>query len=292
MNEKLLDVDNYRRCREKCNGRDRSVCLLKKHFKALKSKEIIEKTLGYASEEIYQLALENSSSKKRKKSIHKVKKMLKKVNRSQYLYLKEKGNILLTAPHAAWAYRYAWGKNRRKLGDWIKSSDINTGILACCLGNVLKVPVLIQIYTAFLDPNFYLEALFREGLREILRNGRIKFVLDIHGLSDDRNADFDIIDMFGLSLLPFNALKLRETLKDRLEKLGLDIGVNRFFNGGLNLPFQHTIIKEVTQEFQIPCIELEIGKKFRDVPDRIIDERVFDTLKSWLEIDVRNLINK
>jgi len=46
----------------------------------------------------------------------------------------------------------------------------------------------------------------REKLREILKQKKIKFVLDIHGLEKSRSIDFDIADLEGGALKPFDAL--------------------------------------------------------------------------------------
>jgi hypothetical protein len=124
-----------------------------------------------------------------------------------------------------------------------------------------------------------------------LKSRTVKFILDIHGLSKDRAADFDIIDMFGLALLPFNALEIRTKLKNRLSDAGYEVGVNRYFNGGLNIQFQHTIVKEVSQEFGIPCIELEVGRKFRTIEKKLFDEEVMGILENWLRNDIRGIID-
>ncbi|MHA1270106.1 MAG: hypothetical protein ACTSPY_10000 [Candidatus Helarchaeota archaeon] len=282
MDDKL-NINKFQCDREECNNFQ---CILHNFYNKLKDKDIIKETLGYASEKIYELALKNTNSLKRRKLVGEIEKILEEVGRSEFLFIERKGQVLITAPHAAWHYRYFWSKNKRKLGDWIKLDDINTGILACYLGRSLDLPILIQLYTAWLDPNFYREALLRKKLREILDSGRIKFVLDIHGLSNDRKADFDIIDMFGLALLPFSALNLRKTLKLKLEQHNFKVGVNRYFNGGLNIPFQHTIIKETTQEFQIPCIELEISKRLRTMPKILFNKTMLNVLKDWLKNDV------
>ncbi|MHA1310720.1 MAG: hypothetical protein ACTSQO_07290 [Candidatus Helarchaeota archaeon] len=281
--ELLINNNTNIICNKEC---DNFQCFLSEHFKSLMSRDYINETLGYASKEIYKLALENTTPIKRKKNLVKVKELLKEINRSEFLYKKGNNKILITAPHATWHYRYTWGKNRKKLGDWIKYDDVNTGLIACYLSRYLDCHALIQIYTAWLDPNFYREALFQEKMRSILKKEKIKFVLDVHGLSSDREADFDIIDLFGMALVPFNALKFRKSLKKRLEQFGYEVGVNRYFNGGLTLPFQHTIVKEVSQEFQIPCIELEINKKFRNIPGEIIDKKVLNVLFNWLKSDV------
>lgn len=285
MNEK-----DFEKCKNDCMVKD---CILFEHYRSLLDEDIVNETLGYATREIYELALENKNSKRRKKSISKVKKLLEKENASEFLYLDRKNYILCTATHAAWHFRYAWkGKNKRKLGDWLKLQDINTGILACYLSKKIGCSALIQLYTAWLDPNFYREAFLRQKLRDILKSGDIKFILDLHGLSKERAADFDIIDMLGLALLPFNALEIRNSLKNRLKSAGYDVGVNRYFNGGLNLQFQHTIVKEVSQEFGIPCIELEVGRKFREIGDRLFDEEVIEILENWLKNDVKRIIDE
>ena len=284
MNEK-----DFEKCKKDCKVKD---CVLFEHYRSLLNEDVVNETLGYVTREIYKLALENKNAKRRKKAISEVKKLLEKENASEFLYLERRNDILLTATHATWHFRYAWkGKNRRKLGDWLKLQDINTGVLACYLSKRVGCSALIQLYTAWLDPNFYRDAFLRNKLREILKSGEIKFILDLHGLSKDREADFDIIDMFGLALLPFNALEIRKSLKNRLISAGYDVGVNRYFNGGLNLQFQHTIVKEVSQEFGIPCIELEVGRKFRIIGEKFFDEDVMEILENWLKNDVKNIID-
>ncbi|MHA1230483.1 MAG: hypothetical protein ACTSRP_13900 [Candidatus Helarchaeota archaeon] len=279
----LISRDSKISCDKKCENRE---CILYKHYKALFNRDLLEHNLGYASEEICKLALKNQTSKKRKNLINEVEQLLNKVNRDEFLYIQGKNSILITAPHATWHFRYASSKLKRKVGDWLKIADMNTGILACSLAQRTESNLLVQIYTAWLDPNFYREAFLRKKLREILKNNNIKFILDIHGLSQDRNADFDIIDMYGLSLIPFNLIKIREKLKDRLEASDCDAGINRFFNGAVNSPIHHTIIKEVSQEFHTPCIELEVGRRFRSDPNEIVNKKILEILEKWLKIDV------
>ena len=284
MLNNLISSDIFKCPNKICNFNE---CILKKHFDTVLNKEYILNFNGYASKKIYELAIENPRPSNRKKLVNTIKEILKNENKSEFLFLDGNKDVLIISSHSVLHYRYlASIKSKRKLNDWLKIPDKNTGLIACYLHKKLNLPTLIQIYTAWLDPNFYREALLREKLRELLKNRKIKLVLDIHGLSDDRDADFDIIDLYGLSLLPYNAIYLRNSLKLRLEKAGYNVGVNRYFNGGLMSQIQYTIVKEVSQELNTPCIELEINKKFRNIPNKIIDEKILNILVNWLENDV------
>jgi len=67
-------------------------------------------------------------------------------------------------------------------------------------------------------------------------------------------------------------------LVEKLRGITEHIGINKIFSGVI----QNTIVKEVAQDFQIPCIELEIHKRFR-VP---VNDNLLNTLETWLKEEV------
>jgi len=104
-----------------------------------------------------------------------------------YGYIKGSVPVLISAPHGAKHYRAAEGR-------W-KSQDAYTSSLAIVLGRLTGVHVLYVKNKTHEDPNNDAGTQYKEALKEIVKENRIRFVLDLHGSAADRpKVDIGIMD--------------------------------------------------------------------------------------------------
>ncbi len=164
-----------------------------------------------------------------------------------FKYFKGTLPILITAPHAVRHFR----KKR------IKPSDQFTGAISVLLHNKFNVFALATTKLYGGDPGYDLPCIFKEKVKEIVLTNNIKFVLDIHGASSDRDFDVDIGTMKGKSLL--GNKKLVEHFRKCFYKNNINNITNDVFPGMK----QNTVTKFVVEELKCPAVQLEINRKYR-----------------------------
>lgn len=167
-----------------------------------------------------------------------------------YIYLSGRIPILISAPHSVRHFR----KKQ------IKSSDEFTGSLVYLLHQITGCHsiAMTKLYTG--DPNWDYPCLYKDAIEQITQEHKIKIVIDIHGAGRDRNFDIDLGTMKGRSLL----LKpqIASWVKDQLEEGFTHVSSNYFSANGQD--GQYTVTRFVAEKLQIPALQLEINRKYRN----------------------------
>jgi hypothetical protein len=114
-----------------------------------------------------------------------------------------------------------------------------------------------------LDPNYDSpenDGGYKYKVKEIIKSNNIKVFLDIHGASESRDFDIDI------GTDNENALKGHDFL---IELIRVIMTKNNIFNVKHNSVFaasyHNTITNYTHLNTGIPCLQIEINKKFRNI---------------------------
>jgi hypothetical protein len=172
-------------------------------------------------------------------------------------YIPGRVTVLLSAPHAA-----AHCRNGR-----LKEEDEYTAALARFVGEQTGAHVLYVRRQLDHDPNYDRRSPYKELLGEIIRNTSVRFVLDLHGASDQHD--------FGIELGTIR----RQSCKDQLELIlaalaeqgftpdGQGLGrleLDGHFTGGGGV-YQETVTRYVWETLKIPAAQMELNSRLRVV---------------------------
>jgi len=168
-----------------------------------------------------------------------------------FIYLSGKIPILISAPHSVRHFR-------KKL---IKSSDEFTGSLVYLLHQITGCHTIAMTKLYGGDPNWDNPCLYKDAIENITKEHKIKMVIDIHGAGRDRNFDIDLGTMKGKSLL----LKpqIASWVEDKLVEEGFSHVSSNFFSAA-GQEGQYTVTRFVAEKLQIPAMQLEINRKYRN----------------------------
>jgi hypothetical protein len=157
--------------------------------------------------------------------------------------------IILSSPHAT---------NHPRDGQ-AKLADMFTGTLAIQLAGLVGASAVISARTTDEDPNYDTDGHFKRQLRSLVARTQAGFVLDLHGMSQQRSADFEFGTAYGVTLgqRPILLTTFIETFK----KAGFDnVGIDGLFPAARPT----TIASFIWRTCQVPAIQLEIHRRFRD----------------------------
>lgn len=182
--------------------------------------------------------------------------------------------ILLSAPH---------GTAHRRNGR-VKAEEGFTSALARLVATETGAHVLYTQFMTYSDPNYETEAPYKTALRQIVRRHGIRFVLDIHGMSDRHGFGMALGTMNGRSCPNHESLIL-QTLQShgfssstkaevrRFDRLRWDrfvLNHSRFTGGVIN----HTVTKFVAEELGVAAAQIELCSSLRVVQTVTTDGRV------------------
>jgi len=179
----------------------------------------------------------------------------------EFHYVPGQVPILLSAPHGAVHVR-----NERP-----KKEDEYTAGLARLVAQLTSAHVLYARRRSDTDPNSDPNAPYREHLREIVGAAGIRFVLDIHGASAQRDFGIALGTLSGESC-PVH----QDTVVKVFEEHGFTAngsGLNRLalnppgFAGGET---QATITRYVSKDLRVPAAQVELNAYLR-IPKRRAD---------------------
>jgi hypothetical protein len=203
----------------------------------------------------------------------------------EFLHIPGETHVLLSAPH---------GATHTRDGEE-KEEDEYTAGLARLVAELAGAHVLYARRRSATDPNADPEAPYRHLLRSVVDGFQIRFVLDLHGVRDERAFAIALGTMDGESC-PDQEELLIETFEahgfgtERPPAHRLVVNDPRF-TGGLS---QDTVTRFVSQDLAVPAAQVElheacrIVKRFKDAHletpfhgDRATIERV---IKACVEI--------
>lgn len=176
--------------------------------------------------------------------------------------------ILISAPHSVRQIRN--GK--------IKEKDLYTGPIAIILQKETDCYCIYKTQNNNDDANYDIENnTYKEEILKIIKEKQIKLLIDIHGASNNYGFGVDIATGEKENLNKnIDALKL---LEETLKKHKIEnVEIEKIFKA----KSKHTICKTIAEKTTIPCIEIEIAKKYRDIEnfDEII--KIINALKDYI----------
>lgn len=172
-------------------------------------------------------------------------------NKQIYEVINGKIPVLISAPHSVRQYRN--GK--------IKEKDLYTGPIVIELQRLTNCYCIYKTKNNNDDANYDIENnSYKEEILKIIKKNKIKLLIDIHGASNKYGFGIDIGTGEGKNLN--NKKKAVEILKNILERYEIEnIEIDKIFKANSI----HTICKTISEKTMIPCIEIEIAKKYRDI---------------------------
>ncbi len=166
-----------------------------------------------------------------------------------------KGNlqIIFTAPHHK-------EHRRPTLSGTLKQEEKYTDLIVKNLAEDIDSYALLAGDTTKYDPNYHKlnSNPFKKELKKVVEENQIKYLVDIHGMHEEKKYDIAIYYEKWFR----NSRELAYTFADamrsgELKKANIHI---LFFNNGT----QETIATYASKELRIPAIQIEIAKYIRD----------------------------
>lgn len=188
-----------------------------------------------------------------------------------YEYNKGSIPILISAPHTVKQWR----------NESYKSADIYTGALAKTLHESTGAHIIYKASTNG-DENYTTEETeYRKKIKDIVSKNDIKVIIDIHGMTSDKDSDIDIGTGNSSNI---NLLGQDYILSLAVSSLGNNnYTVNKYFTGGKT----HTISVYCCSKLGVPTLQLEINKKYRTS-----DSEEFSYMANKLTDMINDLSNK
>lgn len=165
--------------------------------------------------------------------------------------------VLLSAPHGAAHLR----EGR------IKEEDEFTAGMVRLVAEKTGAHALYTYRKSRTDPNYYANVPYKQVLKEIVDQARVKFVLDIHGCAPERD--------FGLALGTMcnqSCPRHRPSIVDSLAGHGFSVSSRGLLRLDLDRTFTasgnhkvETVTQFAAQKLKIPAAQLEINARLRIV---------------------------
>lgn len=175
--------------------------------------------------------------------------------------------ILISAPHAT-------AHQRRQ---HIKREEGFTGAMAQFLTETMGVHALYSRYRSLDDPNWDRQSPYKQYLQEIVQTEGIRFVLDLHGMSNKHKIGLALGTMNGRSCPDQESLIL-QTVQQQFQqtnqtsaKTYSELHWDHFvlnhsrFTGGLS---SYTITRFASRQLGVPALQIELCSAMRVVARR------------------------
>lgn len=141
----------------------------------------------------------------------------------------------------------------------IKFADVFTGSIASILAKITGSHALLMESSGNFDPNFDKSNPFKERMRDIAKIYEINGILDIHGCKEEREFDVSI----GISRQD-TADQFISSVMSAINESGLIVDANNTFRALK----RETITSYSSEELHIPCVQVEINRRYRDPINR------------------------
>lgn len=175
--------------------------------------------------------------------------------------------ILISAPHATVHQR----------GQREKGEEEFTGALAQLLAETTGVHTLYSHYRSADDPNWDRVSPYKTALQEIVQSQNIRFVLDLHGMSNRHRFGLALGTMNGRSCPDFEPLIL-ETVREQFQQTSQGTARNfaelRWDHFVLNHPrftggvANYTVTRFAAEQLGVPALQIELCSTARVVERR------------------------
>ena len=178
--------------------------------------------------------------------------------------------VLISAPHSVRQIRN--GK--------IKGKDMLTGAIVKEITRRTSCWGIYKTHNNNDDASYDIENNnYFERALQIMKENNVKMFLDIHGAKDNEEFDIDI------------GTSNKENLNGREDVLKKIIDIfnkNGIQNIGIDQKFKantmHTLTKKIALNVDIPCMQIEITKKYRDLDQINNLEKVLNAITESVEL--------
>ena len=176
--------------------------------------------------------------------------------------------IIVSAPHTVRQLRK--GK--------IKGAEYQTGAIVNILVEETGCFAIYKTYNNQDDANYNIENNeYKKEIKRIVKENNIKLLLDIHGAKDEHRFDIDLGTAYGKNIN--NNIEILEKLKSYLKKNKIEnVTENKIFKADSI----RTISKYINEETKVPCIQLEVSWKYRDLNNLDNIKRLIKALEEFI----------
>jgi hypothetical protein len=167
--------------------------------------------------------------------------------------IKGKQTVLFSAPHVHNHKRPSLSSKYKQGEPWTEYILKN----ACSESDSNGIYVVREIGY---DPNYHkvTKNEYKKSVRDLIREKKIKYFIDIHGLNNEHQYDFGIYYLNRYS----NSKKLAHAVADALNKGSLRDCLIQI----LNIPVgnQEPLTQFVSSELKVPSVQVEISRQIRE----------------------------
>jgi hypothetical protein len=180
---------------------------------------------------------------------------------AEFSYITGQIPVLLSAPH---------GSVHMRLGE-LKQEDEYTSGFARLMAEITNAHVIYTRRKSDTDPNWYPDIPYKHLLQKIVETEKIRFVLDIHGASEQRTFGIALGTMYGKScpqqreviIYQLESHGFNQRAKDPLSRLDVDRTFSAVGQVG-----QETVTRFVSERLGVPAAQLELHPSLRIVERR------------------------
>ena len=176
--------------------------------------------------------------------------------------------IILSAPHCVKQTRN--GK--------IKGEEGETGAIVQYVSECTNCWCIYKTANKQDDANYDIENnTYKDAIIQIIKNNKIKLLLDIHGAGYENNFDIEIGtgQMENLQGKNFIVDELKETfIRNNINNIVIDTKYKAIS--------EHTISRQISQKTKIPCIQLEINGRYRYIENLEGTEKLIKALITFI----------
>lgn len=177
------------------------------------------------------------------KKLHEKRKQLIKRYRNQDHIVLEGNNILISAPH---------GVSQVRLGKH-KNSEIGSLATALYLKETTGSSLIVKTKNNDDDANFDINSEYKNSIRKLAKSKKINYILDIHGLAENRQCDVNLGTHLGKNIE--NNVNLLLELATELKTNGFFVSIDQPFMAG-----NQTISAQMKKEFpELWSLQIEIN---------------------------------
>ncbi len=181
--------------------------------------------------------------------------------KAEFSYVSGQVPILVSAPHAA---------VHTRLGE-LKQEEEYTAAFARLIADITGAHVIYARRKSLTDPNWYPDVPYKHLLQKIVETEEIRFILDIHGVSERRKFGIALGTMRGKScpqhrraiIDKLKAHGFSQRSKDTLRRIDVDRSFSAVGKVG-----QETITRFVREILDLPAAQFELHPSLRVVERR------------------------
>lgn len=153
-----------------------------------------------------------------------------------------------------------------------KKSEPYTKALALYISDKIDCFCFIKNKDTGVDPNNSKEEPFKNMLLDIIKDNKIKLVIDLHGARKER--DFDV-ELGTLNNLSSDYSTIKELIEAFNENGVFNVEVNNPFKGG-------AITQKVFSDTDCDVVQIEINGNYRNIEDSEKIEKISNSLISFI----------